>query len=474
MNVVSPPPLSARNRNALIAFLQDCKEQACRDQHFKVASISLEVKHIDPLAVLDSIYEEDELHFYLENRVHEEAVAGAEAILSASFEGPDRFNKVYRFSKSVLKNSIATGDLEIPFSGPHFFCAFTFFNEIEGDGYFAPATVFVPRWQVSRRGGKYGAVANILIDENSDLEVMADKIWKAHKKFSSFKYDTDKKKSKNEEDEVNSISEVSGEGSFEKAVRTVLKRISESEYDKIVLARALDMIRSNPIEPLTSLNQLRTLYSDCYIFSIANGKKQSFIGASPERLLMIRGSELKTEAIAGSAPRGQTARDDAELAKSLLNSDKDLHEHKLVIDSIARRLREIGIEPHIAPLPALLQLSNVQHLRSPINGEMPLNKHLTDILAVLHPTPAVGGTPREKAILEIKKLETFERGLYAGVVGWFNCQGDGEMVVAIRSALINGSSARLYAGNGIVQGSDPELEKMETDLKLRALLETIR
>ncbi len=96
-----------------------------------------------------------------------------------------------------------------------------------------------------------------------------------------------------------------------------------------------------------------------------------------------------------------------------------------------------------------------------------------DILGILHPTPAVGGTPRDKVIEEIKGLEAFERGLYAGVVGWFNARGDGEMVVAIRSALINGSHARLYAGNGIVEGSDPALEKKETDLKLQALLDTI-
>ena len=107
------------------------------------------------------------------------------------------------------------------------------------------------------------------------------------------------------------------------------------------------------------------------------------------------------------------------------------------------------------------------------SGKISENKHLTDILAILHPTPAVGGTPRKKVMADIKKQEAFERGLYAGVIGWLNYRGDGEMVVAIRSALINGSKARLYAGSGILQGSDPNMEIIETDLKLRALLETI-
>lgn len=473
MNVVPAPPFEARNRNALIHFLKNCKEQAYRDHHFKVASISLEIKHIDPLAVLDSIYEEDELHFYIENTIHEEAIAGADAIVSASFEGPDRFYDVKKFTKSILDNSIATGDLQIPFSGPHFFCAFTFYDDYEKDSCFPPATVFVPRWQVSRSKGKYVAVANIFIDENSDLKVLADRVLKAHNKFSSFNYDIDKKLSKIDSFTKNIVSEVGGEASYEKAILSALDKIEKGDYDKIVLARALDINKNSNIKPLASLNKLRRIYSDCYVFSIANGTKQSFIGATPERLLKIQGQELRTEAIAGSAPRGKTAREDAILAQTLLKSEKDLREHKIVIDSITRQLLEIGIVSHFDPAPSILQLSNVQHLRSLIAGKISENKHLTDILAILHPTPAVGGTPRKKVMADIKKQEAFERGLYAGVIGWLNYRGDGEMVVAIRSALINGSKARLYAGSGILQGSDPNMEIIETDLKLRALLETI-
>jgi menaquinone-specific isochorismate synthase len=122
----------------------------------------------------------------------------------------------------------------------------------------------------------------------------------------------------------------------------------------------------------------------------------------------------------------------------------------------------------------LLLLPNVQHLWSPVSAGLPPEMHLLDVFAMLHPTPAVGGQPREAARPDIARLERFDRGLYAGAVGWFDHTGDGEFVVAIRSALMDGAQARLFAGAGIVEGSVPAEEKAETDLKLAALLQALR
>lgn len=474
--LIIPPELfhnSERNREALLTFLEMCRDQARQDEHFKVASITLEVKHIDPLAVLESILEPDELHFYLEHPVAEESVAGAEAIIEKSFSGPQRFSKVREFSQSILDHTIAVGEMDIPFGGPHFFVGFTFFDDAESEDFFPPATIFLPRWQVSHCKGIYSAVANILVEPQSELEPMADKVLSAHAKFSAFDYEESVVSNPTENRVQARITEVGGEVAFEVAVRVGLERIASGKYQKIVLARAVDIVSDLPFDPLSSLNHLRNKFHDCHAFSMANGLEQSFIGATPERLLRVRGKELFTEAIAGSGPRGPTARDDARFARELLGSEKDLLEHDLVVDSIRRRLRSLGIEPEISERPHLLQLSNVQHLRSPIYAEIPEEIHILDILASLHPTPAVGGTPREAAIPDIREIENFDRGLYAGAIGWFDYKGDGEIIVAIRSALIDGCRARVYAGNGIVSGSDPEREKHETDLKLQALLEAL-
>jgi menaquinone-specific isochorismate synthase len=217
------------------------------------------------------------------------------------------------------------------------------------------------------------------------------------------------------------------------------------------------------------LHNLRTLYPDCYIFSLSNGSDQYFLGASPERLVSLQKQLLSTDALAGTAPRGKTTREDAQLANRLLTSPKEMHEHQVVIDFLTRKLTQLGLSPEPFPL-RLRQLSNLQHLHTPIRALVPAQVHLLDIVAALHPTPAVAGMPREVTCAEIDRLEPFARSLYAGPIGWVNYQGDGEFAVGIRSALVAGCLARLFAGAGIVQGSDPERELAEVQLKLQALM----
>jgi menaquinone-specific isochorismate synthase len=158
----------------------------------------------------------------------------------------------------------------------------------------------------------------------------------------------------------------------------------------------------------------------------------------------------------------------------LLERTKEVHEHEVVLETILRRLKNLGLASVSAERARLLLLPNVQHLCSPVSATMPPGMHLLDVLATLHPTPAVGGQPCAAVVPDIARLERFDRGLYAGTVGWFDEAGDGEFVVAIRSALMDGNRARLFAGAGIVEGSVPADEKAETDLKLGALLQALR
>ncbi|MGH2415997.1 MAG: isochorismate synthase, partial [Microcystaceae cyanobacterium] len=223
---------------------------------------------------------------------------------------------------------------------------------------------------------------------------------------------------------------------------------------------------------IQSLNNLRQLHPNCYVFSNSNGKGQNFIGASPERLISIHQQQLMTDALAGSAPRGKTPGEDANNASRLLNSDKERHEHSSVIDFITQRLSQLGLLPQVLA-PRLRQLSNIQHLWTPISASVPTDVHPLRIVAQLHPTPAVAGTSQEVACREIRRYESFERGLYAAPLGWIDLEGNCEFIVGIRSALIDGDRARLYAGAGIVAGSDPDKELAEIQLKLQALLKAL-
>ncbi|KAF0096382.1 MAG: menaquinone-specific isochorismate synthase [Puniceicoccaceae bacterium 5H] len=505
MEVITTDAYLDPDKDKLRQFLEACRDAAEEDQHFKLVSISRSCRHLDPLAVLESIYEPGELHFYLEHPQRNEAIAGAEAVVQGEWSGNDRFAQAKAFAEDVLAHTVAVGDVEAPFSGLHFFGGFTFFPDAKQpapppeaqssgqlpdpdarktgesdvhfpytpddfDGEFAPATLFIPRWQVGRRGSTYTAVANCRVDADADVDALTEKIWAAYQKFLTFNYD---QASPTQPRELVRRAEVGAEDGYEKLVAEAVDEIRAELLDKIVLARALDLHFDRPLKPLETLNNLRNRFPTCFSFSLENTSGHSLIGATPERLVRVHDGRLETEALAGSEPRGTTARQDAALARALLESEKDLHEHRVVVEELVSGLAELGIDPDYAKQPELVQLANVQHLRTPISADLPEGLHLLDILKTLHPTPAVGGMPRRQAMERIKGMEPFPRGLYSGLVGWFDHAGNGEFVVAIRSALVREAHARLYAGAGIVSGSEPTKERRETEVKMQALLRAI-
>jgi len=493
MTVLPLDPAANRTPESLRGFLLQCRAKAAQAGHPQLVSISLSVDALDPLAVLESIFEPSERHFYFERPAEGVAVAGAEAVLAFTAEGPRRFAACQEFVDETLEHTVAVGNLSQLFSGPHFFAAFTFQDSTERGEPFPAASLFVPRWQVALHEGRTIAVANLLIDAATPIDAAAEKVWRAHAKFGAFSYAAGDASAGMRSaqggdggsrpvaaagpnpDPIAAVSVVPvGPGdSYPNAVRRALARIGEGAFEKIVLARAKDLTASAPFHPLRVLNGLRQRFSDCYSFSIANGIGQSFIGASPERLLRVRDGRLLTEALAGSIRRGGTASEDAAIAAAFQRDDKELREHRLVLDSIVRLLRELGLAPEFPGKPGLKRLSNVQHLHSPVQAALPAEVRLLDVVARLHPTPAVGGYPREAALPVIRSLEAFPRGLYAGSLGWLDARGNGEFFVGLRSARIDGASARLYAGSGIVRGSSPENELAETELKFRAMQEAL-
>lgn len=490
MTILPLDPAANATPEALHAFLATCREAAVRDSRAKLVSISLAVDALDPLAVLESIFEPGELHFYAERPSLDSAIAGAEAVVAMEAHGPDRFATVQRFIDETLAHTIAVGDVTAAFGGPHFFTTFAFQDKVEPGESFPAARVFVPRWQVSRAGGRTTAVANLLVTPDASLRALVEKVWRAHGKFRSFEYGPSAERGTGilpvtdqatggtpvppgphgRDARATTIEDL---GDYSAAVEAALARIAAGEFDKIVLARVRAVRSAQPLHPLEMLNQLRQRFPECYAFSIANGRGQSFIGATPERLARVSGGVLETEALAGSAPRGGSASEDAMHGTALLRSEKDRREQRLVLESITRRLAPLGLALEFSPEPQLRKLANVQHLLTPIRASLPEGVRLLDVLARLHPTPAVGGSPRAAAVARIRELEGFPRGLYAGAHGWINARGGGEFFVGLRSALVEGATARLFAGAGIVAGSSPEREQAETELKFRAMQEAL-
>lgn len=256
--------------------------------------------------------------------------------------------------------------------------------------------------------------------------------------------------------------------SFERRVERLLERINDGELRKVVAAREVLLSFSGPLEAISTLIALRDQAPGCVRFLFRAGEA-SFIGATPERLLCKRGKSLETEALAGSIDAG------AESPEHYLQaSPKELEEHALVVAAITGALGPVCDNPRLPSRPGVRRLKHILHLWTPIQATLRRDTHVLDLLESLHPTPAVGGVPTRAALEWISATETFDRGWYAGAVGWFDAMGDGDFNVALRSGLIHSNQARLYSGAGIVRESRAPAEYAETTLKLAALLTSLR
>ena len=256
---------------------------------------------------------------------------------------------------------------------------------------------------------------------------------------------------------------------WERTVGLFAGAVGRGRIDKVVLARRLVLRATADLDVVAALRHLARTAPESTTFAFTrNGT--TFLGATPERLVRTHGRSFETVAIAGSAPRGDDPAEDERLAAGLLASEKDREEHAVVVDMLRASLGPIVETLHVADAPVVLPLRHLQHLETPITGTTRDEAGLLALAGRLHPTPAVGGTPRDVALGLIAEHEAFDRGWYAGPVGWLGADGDGEMMVALRCGLVEGSQATLFAGCGIVADSDPAREWEESQLKLRTML----
>jgi menaquinone-specific isochorismate synthase len=248
------------------------------------------------------------------------------------------------------------------------------------------------------------------------------------------------------------------------AVATAVDRIDAGDLEKVVLARDHAVWSGEPFDPLDLARRLTVRFPSCHTFVV-----EGLVGATPELLLARDGDRVVSRVLAGTTGRDPDEAADAALGAALLASDKDRHEHQLAADSVAEVLGARCTDLAYGAEPRLLRLDNVQHLATLFEGHLDVPASVLQVVAELHPTAAVGGTPRRAARALIGELEGMDRGRYAAPVGWTDANGDGEWGIALRCAQLSGARARLFAGVGVVAASLPEDELEETRLKLRAM-----
>jgi menaquinone-specific isochorismate synthase len=245
--------------------------------------------------------------------------------------------------------------------------------------------------------------------------------------------------------------------------------IHAGRFDKVVLGREVLVEANRQLVPVDVLRRLHALYPSCILFAA-----EGFLGASPELLISRIGRNVASHPLAGTIPHSGDPEADARAATGLLASAKERHEHQLVVDAVAEALRPLCDRLDVPETPSIVSLRNVCHLGTLVRGRLAGERpSALDLVAALHPTPAVSGTPNEEALAYLREVEGFDRGHYAGPVGWLDRHGDGAWAVGIRSAEVRGHCARLFAGVGVVADSDPATELAETQLKLQALLAAV-
>ncbi len=265
----------------------------------------------------------------------------------------------------------------------------------------------------------------------------------------------------------------SGRRNWQRAVEEILSAIQDGRMEKAVLARILDVSTTGALDPVEVLEYLRRENTDAHVFLFEPVAGSPIVGATPEALATVRGDRFSATAVAGSVSRGGTDEEQRALAHQLLDSAKDRVEHAFTVKDMVARLEPLSRTVEVQAEPHVLTLARIQHLETRIKAILRPGASVLDLVAALHPTPAVCGVARDAALDLLSRNEPFERGWYAGPVGWFDTRGDGVFVPALRTAVARSTTWRLFAGAGIVPGSDPDAEWDETGIKFEPVLRAL-
>ncbi len=259
---------------------------------------------------------------------------------------------------------------------------------------------------------------------------------------------------------------------YMESIQRITDIIQNKKVEKVVIARTIKLSFENKLSPTSALYQVSNEQPESFLFGL-EAEEQFFFGATPERLVKVENDKALSTCLAGSTPRGKTIEKDTELGNALLQDPKNRAEHQYVVRMISDVFEATCSQTVVPKTPKLMKIRDIQHLFTPVEGDLNQSSTLFDLVKLLHPTPALGGEPKLEALAMIRKYEAMNRGYYAAPIGWIDTQGDGEFAVAIRSALLDEEQAYLYAGGGIVADSTPKSEYDETWVKFRPMLRAL-
>ena len=451
-----------------------------------LASVVERIPALDPLVALDAAARaaaSDEAlarhlasgRFYWTRERDDVALAGIGAVATFAPEGADRMASVDGAWSALLEGALVDdpihdGSRDTTGRGPLLMGGFSFAPEgpySETWRGFPGSHLIVPRFQLASVGGECWLTISAIVASDGVSDTSPDELVRLCRRIlTSSTADSDTPWSESSQAELTFSSPVRA-AEWRGLVEAATATIRAGRLHKVVLAREVHGKAPRDLDVIAVLRHLRAAQPDCFVFGYWRGDR-AFVGASPERLVRLDGRMVQASSLAGSAARGASVREDDALAAALLTSEKDRAEHGAVRDALRAGLADLCDDVVASETPSLLTLRHVHHLHTPVSAVLRRGHSLLDVVARLHPTPAVGGTPRVAALEFIRRHEQLDRGWYAAPIGWVG-RDSGEFAVALRSAVIAGPDATLFAGCGIVAASDPDREFAESLVKLRPM-----
>ncbi|WP_284036208.1 isochorismate synthase [Neobacillus sp. 114] len=429
------------------------------------------MNHIDPLLFFSSGNEHySGERFFWKDPKDEFIFAGLGISKQFQIDQSDnRFGLIEREWKEFLKDSLITNPFSQIGIGPLIFGGFSFDPYKEKTvlwSKFDDSLFYLPKYLLSVIKGQVFFTTNFIFTPNDDEMLYKHIIDERNKLFQSLQ-----KHHHTALPALLETKEISPE-KWKNTVDAMVKELNIGPLKKVVLARELRLNFNDIVASEAVLQHLNEQQHESFIFALeSNG--DCFLGASPERLVKKNGTELFSTCLAGSISRGHTPEEDRILGEKLLSDQKNLLEHQYVVEMIKEALEESCEEIILPDKPQLMKIRDIQHLYTPVIGKCSGDSSLLHLVERLHPTPALGGLPKKEAVEKIRQVEELDRGFYAAPVGWLDYEGNGEFAVAIRSGLLQGKEASLFAGCGVVADSDSESEYLETSLKFRPMLRAL-
>jgi menaquinone-specific isochorismate synthase len=470
----SPFSLTEVDRERLAARLRLAVGRARRTGRETLASLSLPLAgDVDPSAVVCASRRPGEPWFLFEQPDRgRAALAALGETLTLQATGPERFASVADRWRALSAAAVCDPADEPAGAGPIAVGGFAFAGDGGGAPHwqgFEPASLIVPEVALTRSQRKGETSVGLTLTALASPDDLPEELLeRLEQRLSELRTSELPLLDPAPTGRFQVASAMPPEH-FEQAVARAVERIAAGELEKIVLAREVQVHAPQAYDAAAVFGVLREEFPSCFVFCVGRGDA-TLIAASPELLIRREGHRVSTLALAGSTRRSADPAVDMHLGEQLLRDASYREEHAIVARRIERTLRPHAIWVAAAPEPELVRIANIQHLATPIRAQLAAPVEALELAGLMHPTPAVGGEPLERAAPLIPALEGLDRGWYSGPVGWTDATGDGEFCVALRCALLRGNVARCYAGNGIVRDSDPASELAETEVKLQALL----